>query len=143
MALDKKVLQQLMKDKKIKDSEDLNSFLKEVTKSVIEALYDGEMTDHFGHERNQKSENGNIRNGYSEKTVKSSSGEMGLQVPRDRNGSFEPQIVKKRQKDITGMEEKVISMYGLGLSTRDIQAHIEEIYGYSLSPESVRQSRMW
>lgn len=125
MALDKKALQQLMKDNKIKDSEALKSFLKEVTKSVIEALYDGEMTDHLGYERNQKSENGNIRNGYSEKPVKSSSGEMGLQVPRDRNGSFEPQIIKKRQKDITGMEEKVISMYGLGLSTRDIQSHIE------------------
>ncbi|WP_281167940.1 IS256 family transposase [Sediminispirochaeta bajacaliforniensis] len=102
-------------------------------------MYEGEMTDHVGYSKNQKSnpDSKNIRNGYSTKTVKSKHGAINLDVPRDREGSFEPQIVKKRQRDITGMEEKVISMFGLGLSTRDIQYHIKEIYGYEMSPETV------
>lgn len=71
------------------------------------------------------------------KKIQSKSGEIELDVPRDRHNSFEPQIIKKRQRDITGIEDKVISMYGLGMSTRDIQSHIDEIYVYSLSPETV------
>lgn len=139
MIINQEELQKLIKERGIKTTDDLNSFMNELSKQVIETLYEGEMTDHLGHEKNQKSSSnsGNIRNGYSTKKVKSKHGEIDLEVPRDRDGSFEPQIVKKRQKDITGMEDKVISMFGLGLSTRDIQYHIKDIYGYDMSPETV------
>ena len=79
----------------------------------------------------------NTRNGYTPKTVKSKFGEIDLDVPRDRKSDFEPQIVKKRQKDISGLEEKIISMYAKGMTTRDIQAHIKDLYGYEISPETV------
>ncbi len=139
MILNPEELQKLLKEKGIKTTEDLNSFMSEFTKQVIETLYEGEMEDHLGHSKNQKrkKESTNIRNGYSSKTVYSKHGEVALNVPKDREGEFDPKIVKKRQRDITGIEDKVVSMYGLGLSTRDIQNHIEEIYGYSLSPESI------
>lgn len=137
MVFDKEELRKLIKGKGISSTDDLNSFLRDITKEVVEALYDGELTDHLGHEKNQKSENGNIRNGFTKKTVQTKSGEIELDVPRDRDGSFDPQIVKKRQRDITGIEDKVISMFGLGMSTRDIQSHIDEIYGQSLSPETI------
>ncbi len=137
MIFNKGELAELIKEKGIKSTDDFNSFMKDLSKEVIEALYDGEITDHLGHNKNQKFENGNIRNGHSRKKVRSKSGEIELDVPRDREGSYEPQIVKKRQRDITGIEDKVISMFGLGMSTRDIQSHIDEIYGYNLSPETV------
>lgn len=137
MVFNKDVLRKLIREKGISSTDDLNSFLRDVTKEVVEALYDGELTDHLGHEKNQKSENGNIRNGFTQKSVRTKSGEVELDVPRDRDGTFEPQIVKKRQRDITGIEDKVISMFGLGMSTRDIQSHIDEIYGHTLSPETI------
>ena len=139
MILDQEELQKLIKERGIKTTDDLNSFMNDFTKEVIETLYEGEITDHLGHEKNQRKADGsdNVRNGYSSKIVKSKHGEIKLEVPRDRAGNFEPQIVKKRQNDITGMEEKVISMFGLGLSTRDIQSHIQEIYGYPMSPETI------
>ena len=139
MIFNQEELQKLIKEKGIKTTEDLNSFMNELTKEVVETLYEGEITDHLGHPKNQKKtdNSNNIRNGYSSKTVRSKHGEIGLDVPRDREGSYEPQLVKKRQRDITGMEDKVISMFGLGLSTRDIQSHIKEIYGYDMSPETV------
>ena len=139
MIFNQAELEKLIKERGIKTTEDLNSFMNDLSKQVIETLYEGEMTDHLGHEKNQKSspDSENIRNGYSTKRVRSKHGEIDLDVPRDREGNFEPQIVKKRQKDITGMEEKVISMFGLGLTTRDIQHHIKDIYGYDMSPETV------
>jgi len=137
MVFQKEELEKLIEERGITKLEDLQEFMREMTKEVIEALYEGEITDHLGHRRHARSENGNIRNGHTTKSVKSAVGELELDVPRDREGSYEPKIVRKRQKDITGLEERVISMYGLGMSTRDIQSHIEEIYGYSLSPESV------
>jgi putative transposase len=137
VVFDKEELKKLIKEKGIGSTEDLNSFLRDVTKEVVEALYDGELTDHLGHDKHQKSESGNVRNGFSKKTVQTKSGEVDLEVPRDRDGSFDPQIVKKRQRDITGIQDKVISMFGLGMSTRDIQIHIDEIYGQSLSPETI------
>jgi putative transposase len=137
LVFDKDELRKLIKEKSIGATQDLNDFLRDVTKEVVEALYEGELTDHLGHGKNQKSENGNIRNGFTKKTVQTKTGEIELEVPRDREGTFEPQVVKKRQRDITGIEDRVISMYGLGMSTRDIQSHIDEIYGQSLSPETI------
>ena len=92
MIFNKEELQELVNEKGIKSSEDFNIFMKEVTKKVIEALYEGEITHHLGHGKHQKSETGNIRNGYSNKTVRSTAGEIPLDVPRDRERVFEPLV---------------------------------------------------
>jgi transposase-like protein len=113
--------------------------MREVSKEVVEALLEGELTDHLGFEKHDQKTKAtdNTRNGYTPKTVKSKFGEIDLDVPRDRKSDFEPQVVKKRQKDISGLEEKIISMYAKGMTTRDIQAHIKDLYGYEISPETV------
>jgi transposase-like protein len=139
MALDREELKKLLKEKGVKSLDDFNSFMREVSKEVVETLLDGELTDHLGYEKHdQKTKStDNARNGFTPKTVKSKFGEIDLDVPRDRKSDFEPQIVKKRQKDISGLEEKIISMYAKGMTTRDIQAHIKDLYGYEISPETV------
>jgi transposase-like protein len=118
---------------------DFNAFMRDVSKDVIVTLLDEELTDHLGFQKyDQKAETvDNSRNGYTPKFVKSKFGEIGLEVPRDRKSEFEPQIVKKRKKDISGLEEKIISMNAKGMTTRDIQAHIKDLYNYEISPETV------
>jgi len=114
--------------------------LKQLTKMVIETALDQEMTEHLGHEKNGQvvNESGNIRNGSRAKTVLTeSTGEVGIEVPRDRDGSFEPQIVRKRQRRLTGVDEIVLSLYAKGLTTGEISAHFAEIYGASVSKETV------
>lgn len=139
MALDREELKKLLKEKGVKSLEDFNAFMREVSKDVVETLLDGELTDHLGFEKyDQKAKTtDNARNGYTPKTVRSKFGEIDLDVPRDRKSDFEPQVVKKRQKDISGLEEKIISMYAKGMTTRDIQAHIKDLYNYEISPETV------
>jgi putative transposase len=139
LALDRDELKKLLKEKGVKSLDDFNAFMREVSKEVVETLLDGELTDHLGYEKHdQKAKvTDNVRNGFTSKTVKSKFGEIDLEVPRDRKSDFEPQIVKKRQKDISGFEEKIISMYAKGMTTRDIQAHIKDLYGYEISPETV------
>ena len=139
MALDRDELKKLLKEKGARSLDDFNTFMREVSKEVVETILDGELTDHLGYEKHdQKTKSTeNARNGFTPKTVKSKFGEIDLDVPRDRKSDFEPQIVKKRQKDISGLEEKIISMYAKGMTTRDIQAHIKDLYGYEISPETV------
>jgi putative transposase len=137
--LEKDELKKLLKEKKIKSLDDFNAFMREISKEVLETLFDGEMSEFLGYERyDQKSkETDNSRNGHSQKQVKSKFGAIDLEVPRDRKSDFEPAVVKKRQRDISGLEEKIISMYAKGMTTRDIQAHIDDIYGYELSAETI------
>ena len=139
MALDRDELKKLLKEKGVKSLDDFNAFMREVGKEVVETLLDGELTEHLGYEKHDQKAKAtdNARNGFTPKTVKSKFGEIDLDVPRDRKADFEPQIVKKRQKDISGLEEKIISMYAKGMTTRDIQAHIKDLYGYEISPETV------
>ncbi len=139
MALDRDELKKLLKEKDVKSLDDFNTFMREVSKEVVETLLEGELTDHLGFEKHDQKAKAtdNTRNGYTPKTVKSKFGEIDLDVPRDRKSDFEPQIVKKRQKDISGLEERIISMYAKGMTTRDIQAHIKDLYGYEISPETV------
>jgi transposase-like protein len=139
MVLDRNKLKKLLKEKGVKDLDDFNAFMREVSKDVVETLLEEELTDHLGFEKyDQKTKAiDNSRNGYTPKTVKSKFGEIGLDVPRDRKSEFEPQIVKKRKKDIAGLEDKIISMYAKGMTTRDIQAHIKDLYSYEISPETV------
>jgi len=128
-----------LKEKGIKSLEDFNGFMKEISKEVLETPFEGEITDFLEYERyDQKSkEVDSSRNGYTKKEVKSKFGAIGLEVPRDRRSEFEPAVVRKRQRDISELEEKIISMYAKGMTTRDIQAHVEDIYGYEVSAETV------
>ena len=117
-----------------------DGLLKQLTKVVIEAALDQELTEHLGHERNTPAGNeaGNVRNGTRPKTVLTeSTGHVPIEVPRDRDGTFEPQIVKKRQRRLNGVDEIVLSLYAKGLTTGEISAHFAEIYGASVSKETV------
>ena len=103
-------------------AEDVQNALKEIFGPMFEAMLQGEMDNHLGYENNskEKKETENRRNGYIDKDIKTSMGEMNIKVPRDRDGSFEPQIIPKRTKDISDIDRKVISMYAKGMSQRDI-----------------------
>lgn len=130
------------KEGKLKTAEDLKNFLPKLIKEVIETMYEVELELLLGYEPYDKKarQTDNYRNGYSEKTVKSKFGEIELSVPRDRNGEFEPVVVKKRQTDLSGLEEHIISMYAKGTTVRDIQGHIKEIYGIEFSPEAITRN---
>ena len=125
-----------------KKPEDLigeNGLLKQLTKLLVEKALDAEMTEHLGHEKHEPVANGagNTRNGRSRKTLKGEFGELPIEVPRDREGSFEPQIVPKHQTRWTGFDEKVLSLYARGMTVREIQAHLQEMYGAEVSPSLI------
>ena len=139
MVFEKDKLKELLANQDVTDTAGLQELMRQMYKEVIETLLQGEMTSHLGFEKNEQSPEGrnNTRNGSSKKNVNTSAGSVNLNIPRDRNAEFNPQIVAKHQKDITGIEEKVISLYSKGMSNRDIQEHIHDIYGYDISPETV------
>src|SRR3954447_24243736 len=118
-----------------------DGLLKLFTKNVLETALNEEMTEHLGHEKNQVEpdrESTNVRNGARSKTVVSdAAGEVEINVPRDRESTFEPQIVKKRQRRLTDVDEIVLSLYAKGMTTGEISAHFAEIYGASVSKETV------
>lgn len=131
------LLDQLLKDyRKPEDILGENGLLKRFSKAVLERALGAELTEHLGYEKHDPAGygRGNARNGTTEKTLKGKNGEVTIEVPRDRNGSFEPQIVKKHQTRFDGFDEKILSMYARGMTTRDIQGHLEEIYGVEVSP---------
>jgi transposase-like protein len=117
-----------------------DGLLKQLTKTVLETALNQELTEHLGHDRHGPAGNeaGNVRNGTRPKTVLTEgSGQVPIEVPRDRDGTFEPQIVKKRQRRLTGVDEMVLSLYAKGLTTGEISAHFAEIYGASVSKETI------
>jgi transposase-like protein len=117
-----------------------DGLLKQLTKTVLETALNQEMTEHLGHEKHGRpaAGTGNVRNGTRPKSVLTeASGQVGIEVPRDRQGTFEPQIVKKRQRRLTGVDEIVLSLYAKGLTTGEISAHFAEIYGASVSKETI------
>jgi putative transposase len=117
-----------------------DGLLKQLTKVMIETALGQELTEHLGHEKDGQvgNEAGNVRNGTRPKTVLAeSAGEVGIEVPRDRAGTFGPQIVRKRQRRLSGVDEIVLSLYAKGLTTGEISAHFAEIYGASVSKETV------
>jgi putative transposase len=137
MTIDNELIDNLLKDyKKPADLIGENGLLKQLTKQLLERAMAAEMTEHVGYDKNDAIGNnsGNSRNGKSAKTIKGSFGTMPLEVPRDRNGTFEPQIIEKHQTRFTGFDENIISLYSRGMSTREIQQHIEEIYHVEVSP---------
>ena len=127
---------------KIKDGTDVNSIMRDMMSVILEGTLDEELDQELGYSkydyRNKETEDS--RNGHSPKTVTSSMGEIDLDIPRDRQGSFEPQIVKKHQTDISSIEDQVLSMYAKGMTTRDISDHLHSVYGVDASAEMI--SRM-
>ena len=113
-----------------------DGLLKQLTAGLVERMLESEMSDHLGYEKHDPDgkNSGNSRNGKSPKTLKTDRGEIPIEVPRDRNGEFEPQIVKKRQRRFDGFDDTIISLYSRGLSTRAIQEHLKELYGVDVSP---------
>jgi len=137
MAIDQKLIDDLLKNyQKPEDIIGENGLLKQLTKAVLERALSAEMAGHLGYEKHaaEGRNGGNSRNGTSKKTLKGDFGEIELETPRDREGSFEPKIVGKRQTRFTGFDDKILSMYARGMSTREIQGHLQEIYGVEVSP---------
>ena len=125
-----------------KKPEDLigeNGLLKQLTKMLVERALEAEMSEHLGHEKSETVTNaaGNTRNGHSAKTLQGDFGELPLDIPRDRQGAFQPQLVAKHQTRWTGFDDKIISLYARGLSVREIQGHLEEMYGTDISPSLI------
>lgn len=122
-----------------KKPEDLigeDGLLKQLTKKLVERALEAEMAEHLGHARNEPVANpaGNTRNGKSRKTLKGEFGELPIDIPRDRHGSFEPQLIPKHQTRWTGFDDKILSLYARGMTVREIQGHLEEMYGTEVSP---------
>jgi putative transposase len=142
MATQDELLDDLMKNyKKPEDLIGENGLLKQLTKALVERAMKAEMTDHLGYDKHDPAgkKSGNSRNGNSKKTIKGEFGNLEIAVPRDRNSTFEPVIVPKGETRFTGFDDKIISMYARGMTTRDIQAHLQELYGVEVSPTLVSQ----
>lgn len=134
------LIDELLKDyKKPEDILGDNGILKQFTKAILECALESELTHELGYKKHSLTgrNGGNSRNGTSAKTLKTDHGDLALSIPRDRNSEFEPQIVKKGQRRFAGFDDKIVSMYARGMTTRDIQGHLEEIYGVEVSPELI------
>ena len=114
----KNIISALMDEYEIETADDIQAALKDLLGGTIKSMMEAEMTDHLGYEKSERFDSDNYRNGTKTKTIRSNYGEFKVDVPKDRNGTFEPQVVKNRQKDISGIDDKIISMYARGLTTR-------------------------
>lgn len=129
----KNIIASLIEEYDIKTAEDIQAALRDLLGGTLQNMMESEMDHHLGFKSYERNENSNARNGKKTKSVRSHYGEFDVDVPQDRESSFDPVIVKKRQKDISAIDEKIISMYARGLTTRQISAQIEEIYGFEVS----------
>src|SRR5512138_152995 len=141
-SIDNELIDNLLKD--YKKPEDLigdNGLLKQLTKQLLERAMAAELTEHVGYEKHDPGghNSGNSRNGKSAKTIKGSFGDLALETPRDRNGTFEPQIIAKGQRRFEGFDQAILSLYARGLTTREIEGYLLEIYGVEVSPGLVSQ----
>ena len=127
------IIQQLLQEYDIQSAEDIQEALKDLLGGTIKEMMEAEMDEHLGYQKSQRSDSEDYRNGYKNKRVNSSYGTMDIQVPQDRKSTFEPQIVRKRQKDISSIDQKIISMYAKGMTTRQISETLEDIYGFEAS----------
>ena len=130
----KNIVSELIKTYDIKTAKDIQEALKDLLGETLQDMLEAEMNEHLGYEKyTRDDESNNYRNGYKTKKVRSSMGELEINVPQDRDSEFEPQIVKKRQKDISEIEQKIINLYASGMSNKTIIEEIEDIYGFELS----------
>lgn len=127
------IIQQLLQEYDIQTAEDIQDALKDLLGGTIKEMMEAEMDEHLGYEKSQRSDSDDYRNGYKSKRINSRYGSMDIQVPQDRRSTFDPQIVKKRQKDISDIDQKIISMYAKGMTTRQISDTLEDIYGFAAS----------
>lgn len=117
--------------------DDITNEFKAILKEVIQTASGEELTSHLGYDKHQTSNNSNSRNGYNDKTINSKYGQFNVSIPRDRESTFEPQLVKKREVLLDGSEDLILSLYTKGMSVRDIQHHLDDLYGYELSTETI------
>ena len=140
MAISPQLVDELLQD--CQNSDDLlgqDGLIQQLTKALVERALQGELTHHLGYDKHASEGNnsGNSRNGTSPKTIQGKRGRFQIEVPRDRNGEFEPQLIKKGQTRFDGLDEKIISLYSRGMTTREIQGHLHEIYGIEVSPSLI------
>lgn len=137
MGLNKELLDELVGQ--CSNPTEIKDLLGELTKGIVERAMEGELTTHLGYGKHSITGNnsGNSRNGHSRKRLITDQGELEIAIPRDRSGSYSPQIVPKGERRFTGFDEKILSMYSLGMSTRDIKLHLKEIYNVDVSPELI------
>ena len=133
------IAQSIIEQYQPQNAQDMQNAIKDIFGPMFEAMLQGEMDNHLGYESNDHGykATSNRRNGYTNKTLKTTMGDIDIQSPRDRDGSFEPQIVPKRSRDVSGIEDKVLAMYAKGMSQRDIADTIEQIYGFEISAEMI------
>lgn len=139
--IDKQTIRDLMKDGQLKDVKDIQSLLKEQFKDIMQEMLEAELDHELGYSKYdyKNKDTDNSRNGSRPKTVRSDYGDIELDIPRDRNGEFEPIIVKKNQRDVSSIDDQVMSMYAKGMTVRDIQQHLESLYGIEVSPTMISQ----
>ena len=137
--IDKEIFKALIEDYGIKDTNDIKDMLKDLMSGTIQTMLEAEIEHELGYAKNSVSEKNtsNSRNGYSKKTVRSEYGNINLDIPRDRNAEFEPQIIPKYQREITAMEGQILSLYAKGMSSRDIEEHLNNLYGIDVSPSMI------
>jgi len=135
----KEFIKQFLSQNDIKSAHDIELALKDLMKETLQEMLENELTEQIGYDKYEYSDKvkENYRNGYSKKTVHSSNGDIELNIPRDRNGEFDPIIVEKGSKDISNIEEKIIRMYARGISNREIYNQMQELYGVKISPDMV------
>ena len=134
----RKLVQEFIKSNDFKTTGDIQTAIRDLFKDAIQEMLNAELTEHLGYEKNEYTENNeNYRNGYSSKTVHSTEGDITLDIPRDRQGTFDPVIVEKGQKDISSIEEKIIRMYARGMSNQNIYEEMQELYGVKVTPDMV------
>jgi putative transposase len=138
-VLPKEVVREIIKENNFQTPQEIMKFLKDSFKDILQEMLEAEMDVHLGYSKGEKppANSDNTRNGYSSKTVRSELGPVELNIPRDRKGEYNPKIVPKYSRDVSGIEEKVISLYAKGMSTRDIHEQIKELYGVEVSAEMV------
>lgn len=139
--ISKEVIRELMKDGQLKDVKDIQTLLKEQFKDIIEEMLEAELDHELGYTKYdyKNKETKNSRNGTRSKKVRSDYGEIDIEVPRDRTGEFEPNIIQKNQRDVSGIDDQVISMYAKGMTVRDIQEHLNNLYGIEVSAALISQ----
>ena len=135
----KAIAQAIIEQYQPQSAEDMQDALKDIFGPMFESMLQGEMDSHLGYSSNDHGykDTENRRNGYTRKTLRSTMGDIEIESSRDRDGSFDPQIIPKRSKDVSGIEDKVLSMYAKGMSQRDIADTIEDIYGFEISHEMI------
>jgi transposase-like protein len=129
----KNIIGMLLEEYDIKSAKDIEDALKDLLGGTIQEMLESEMDEHLGYQEYERSDNPDSRNGKKTKKIRGNFGETEIEVPQDRDCSFEPKVVKKRQKDISGIEQKIISLYAKGMTTRQISETIEDIYGFEVS----------